>query len=98
VCEVRVEIPFDPMVAWTGVITGTEIDNAIEKMAHVVLTSLCEHCLTATVDMPTTLVPIHDQEDPEWQQCLEAVCDLESPCFSAGWAEMAKYVRYLFNL
>jgi hypothetical protein len=28
----------------------------------------------------------------------KAVCDLEIPHFRAGWAEMAKYSRYLFNL
>jgi hypothetical protein len=98
VCEVRVEIPFDPMVLWTGAITGSEIDDAVEKMAHVVLTSLSERSLAATADMPIALVPIRDKEDTKWQQCLEAVCDLESPRISVGWAEMAKYVRYLLNL
>jgi hypothetical protein len=48
--------------------------------------------------LPIALFPIHDQEDPEWQQRLEAVSDLESPRFSAGWAAMAKYARYLFIL
>jgi hypothetical protein len=98
VCEVRVEIPFNPMVPSTGAIAGSEIDDAVEKMAHVVLTSLCDRSLAATIDMLIMLVPIHDPKDPEWQQCLEVVCDLESPRFSAGWAEMAKYARYLFNL
>jgi hypothetical protein len=98
VCEVRVEIPFDPMAPWMGAVVGNELDDAIEKMAHAALTSLRECSLTATTDMSISLFPIHDQEDPVWQQCLKAVSDLESPHFNAGWAEMAKYVRYLFNL
>jgi hypothetical protein len=67
-------------------------------MAHVALTSLCERSLATTATMPITLFPIHDQEELEWQQCLEVMSDLESPHFSAGWAVMAKYARYLFNL
>jgi len=98
VCEVRVEIPFDPTAPWTGSVVGSEIDDAVEKMAHVALTALCEHSLAATAAMPIALFPIPDQEDPEWQQRLEAVSDLESPRFSAGWAAMAKYARYLFIL
>jgi hypothetical protein len=98
VCEVRVEIPLDPTVPWKGAIVGGELDNAIEKMVHAALMSLCESHLTATADMLISLFPIHNQEDPVWQQCLQAVSDLESPHFDAGWAALAKYVSYLFNL
>jgi hypothetical protein len=38
------------------------------------------------------------QENPVWQQRLEAMSDLEGPHFSAGMAALAKYVQYLFNL
>jgi hypothetical protein len=34
VCEVRVEIPFDPTVLWKGTVIGSEIDDAIEKMVR----------------------------------------------------------------
>jgi hypothetical protein len=98
VCEVRVEIPFYPMVPWKGAIVGSEIDDADKKMAHVALTSLCESSLTATADMPITLFLIQNLDEPDWQQCHETVCDVTSPHFSAGSVEMAKYSRYLFNL
>jgi hypothetical protein len=32
VCEVRVEIHFDPMVPWTGSVVSSEIDDTVEKM------------------------------------------------------------------
>jgi hypothetical protein len=67
-------------------------------MAHVALTSLCERILTTTTAMPIALFSIYDQEDLVWQQCLTVVRDMESPHFSASWAEMAMYSRYLFNL
>jgi hypothetical protein len=68
VCEVRVEIPFDPMALWKGVIISNEVDDAIEKIAHMALTSLCECSLTATVDTPLALFLIFNQEEPERQQ------------------------------
>jgi hypothetical protein len=97
-CEARVEIPFDAMVPWTGAIVGSELDDAILKMAHAALTSLCERSLTATTKMPILLFLVHDQEGPMWQQRLEAMSDLKSPHLDVGWAAMAKYARYLFNL
>jgi hypothetical protein len=38
-CEVRVEIPIDPMAPWTGAVVGSEVDDTVEKMAHVALTT-----------------------------------------------------------
>jgi hypothetical protein len=67
-------------------------------MAHVALTALCELRLTDIADMLIALFPIHSQEEPEWQQRLEVVCDLTSPHSSASLAQMAKYMWYLFNL
>jgi hypothetical protein len=65
-CEVKVELPFDPMTPWTGAIVSSEIDNTVENMAHVNLTSLCERSLAATVEMLIMLFPIRDQEVPMW--------------------------------
>jgi hypothetical protein len=67
-------------------------------MAHVALTALCERRFTDTADTQIALFPIHDQEEPEWRQRLEAPCNLSSPQFSIGWAQMAKYMQYLFNI
>jgi hypothetical protein len=66
-CEVKVDISLNPMAPWIGSIVGSEADDAVEKMAHVALTSLCESHIAATAAMPIALFPIHNQEDPEWQ-------------------------------
>jgi hypothetical protein len=97
-CEVRVEIPFNPTAPWMGVVVSSELDDAVKKMAHTALTSLCERKLATTTDMLIVPFPIHDQEDPVWQQCLESMSDHDGPHFSVGWAAMVKYMRYLFNL
>jgi hypothetical protein len=42
VYEVRVEIIIDPTAPWKGAIIRKEVDDVVEKMAHVTLTALCE--------------------------------------------------------
>jgi hypothetical protein len=45
-----VEIPTDPIVPWKGAIIGSDVDDAVERMAHVALTDLCERHLMDTVE------------------------------------------------
>jgi hypothetical protein len=78
-----------------GAIISNEVDDDIENMAHVALTLLCEHNLA---DTSITLFPIQNQDEPEWQQHLEAMCDPTGQHYSPNAAQMAKYARYLFNL
>jgi hypothetical protein len=97
-CEVSVMIPFDPMEPWLGSVIGSEPYTGVELMAHMALTSLCEDRLTATAAQPITLLPIWNQENPVWQQCLEAVCNLKGPHIHTGMTSLAMYAQYLFNL
>jgi hypothetical protein len=91
-------IPFDPTEPWLGSVIGCEPDTGIDMMVHIALTSLCEDRLTATAALPIALLPIRNQENPIWQQCLEAMSDLEGPHFHAEKTSLAKYAQYLFNL
>jgi hypothetical protein len=97
-CEVSVMIPFDPAEPWSGFVISSDPDTGVEMMAHLALTSLSEDCLTATVALSIALLPIRDQENPVWQQCLEAVSDLEGPHFHARMTSLARYMEYLFKL
>jgi hypothetical protein len=97
-CEVSVTIPFDPMEPWLGSVIDSETNTGIEIMTHISLTSLCEDRLTATAALPIVLPPIQNQENHVWQQCLEAVFNLEGPHFHAGMTSLARYGQYLFNL
>jgi hypothetical protein len=97
-CEVSVMIPFDPTEPWSGSVISSEPDTGVELMAHIALTSLCEDRLTATAAMPIALLLIQNQENPVWQQRLEAVFDLKGPHFHTGINSLAKYAQYLFNL
>jgi hypothetical protein len=85
-------IPFDSMEPWLGSVISSEPNTAIEMMVHVALTSLCESRLTATAALPIVLLPIQNQKNPVWQQCLEVMSDLDGPHFSVGMASLAKYM------
>jgi hypothetical protein len=97
-CEVNVMIPFNPTELWLGSVIGSEPDTGVELMAHITLTSLCEDRLTATASLAIALLPIWNQENPVWQQCLEVMSDLKGPHFHVGMTSLAKYAQYLFNL
>jgi hypothetical protein len=97
-CKVLVEIPINPVAPWTRAVIGGDLDDAIEKMAYVALTVMCEQRLADTINTSIVLILIRDQEEPEWRQCLEAAGDLTRKKFNVGWAHMAKYAQYLFNL
>jgi hypothetical protein len=97
-CEVSVMIPFDPGKPWSGSVIGSEPDTGVEMMVHIAVTSMCEDRLTATAALPIVLLPIWDQENSIWQQCLAAVSDLEGSHFHAGMTSLARHAQYLFNL
>jgi hypothetical protein len=96
--EVSMMVPFNPIDPWMGTVVGSELDSTIEQMTLVALATLCESHLAATVEVPTTLFPIHNQEDPVWHQCLVTMSGSKGSHFHDGVAEMAKYAKYLFNL
>jgi hypothetical protein len=83
-CEVSMTIPIDPVHPRSGSIIGSEPDIGVEMMANIALTSLCEDHLTATVALPIVLLPIQNQENPVWQQRLEAVSNLEGLTSTRG--------------
>jgi hypothetical protein len=91
-------IPFDPTEPWSGSVIGSETDTGVELMTHIDLTSLCEDRLTATAALCITLLPIQNQENPVWQQRLEAVSNLKDPHFHTRMTSFSRYVQYLFNL
>jgi hypothetical protein len=91
-------IPLDPTHPWSGSIIGSEPDTGVEMMAHIALTSLCEDHLTATAALPIMLLLIQNQENPVWQQRIEAMSNLGCPHFHAGMTSLARYAQYLFNL
>jgi hypothetical protein len=83
-----VTIPLDSAHPLSGSIISSEPDTGVEMITHIALTSLYED----------PLLPIRNQENPIWQQCLEAMFTLEGPHFHAGMTSLARYAQYLFSL
>jgi hypothetical protein len=97
-CEVSVTIPFDLTEPWSRSVIGSEPDSNVEMMAHITLTSLCKDRLATTAALPIVLLPIQNQENPAWQQCLAAVFELKGPHYHTRMTSLARYAQYLFNL
>jgi hypothetical protein len=96
-CEVNVVIPLNSMEPWMVTVIGVELDETIEQMAQVALTSLCESRLVDTAVMSITLFPMRNQDDPVWKQRLEAVSNPEGTHFHTGMVALAGYTQHMFN-
>jgi hypothetical protein len=90
-------IPVYPTEPWSRSIISSDPDTGVEMMAHISLTSQCENRLAAIAALPIALLLIRNQENPVWQQRLEAVSDLKGPHFHARITSLARYAQYLFN-
>jgi hypothetical protein len=66
-CEVSVTVPLNLIEPWMASVIGVELDNIVEQMAQVTLTSLCGSRLVDTTAMPIMLFPVCYQGDPMWQ-------------------------------
>jgi hypothetical protein len=58
---------------WSTLAIGADMDDAMEKAAHMVLTALCSQNLDATTGTPISMYPIQDRFDPEWKARLDEV-------------------------
>jgi hypothetical protein len=58
---------------WSTWAIGANMDDAMEKAAHMALTILCSQNLAATVGMPISLYPIRDHFDLEWKAHMDEV-------------------------
>jgi hypothetical protein len=61
-CEIYVNIPSHPVFPdgspWSTLSIGANMDDAMEKAAHMALTALCSQNLATTTGMPISLYPI----------------------------------------
>jgi hypothetical protein len=79
-CEVHIDIPSHPMLLdgspWSMWVIRNDMDDAMEKAAHVLLTALCSQCLPDTVGMPISLYPVPDHFDLEWKARIDDACNV----------------------
>jgi hypothetical protein len=101
-CEVYVDIPSHPVFPdgspWSTWAIGADMDDAMEKAAHMALTVLCSQNLAATAGTPISLYPIQDWSDPEWKAPMDEVGNVFQVHYHSGWVYMARYAQHLFQL
>jgi hypothetical protein len=75
-----------------------DMDDAMEKAAHMALTALCSQNLAATACTPLWMYPIQDRSDLEWKSRMDEVGNVFQVHYRSGWAYMAGYSHHLFQL
>jgi hypothetical protein len=66
-CEVSVTLPLSPTEPWGTTVIGVELDETVEQVAHIALTTLCESRFDDTAAMLIVLFLIREQEEPMWR-------------------------------
>jgi hypothetical protein len=101
-CEVYIDIPSHPVFPegspWSTWAIGANMDDAIEKAAHMALTALCSQNLAATAGTPISMYPIQDRSNPEWKARMDEVGNIFQVHYHSGWAYMVRYAQHLFQL
>jgi hypothetical protein len=100
--EVYVDIRFHPVFPdgspWSMWVIKNHMDDAMEKVAHAVLTNLCSQRLPDTASTPISLYPIQDHSDPEWMTRMDEACNVFQDHYHVGWAYMMRYAQHMFQL
>jgi hypothetical protein len=83
---------------WSVWAIGADMDDAMEKAAHMALTALCWQNLPAIAGTPISLYPIQDRSNPEWKARMDEVGNAFQVHYHSGWADMVSYAQHLFQL
>jgi hypothetical protein len=83
---------------WSTWAIGADMDGAIEKVAHMTLTTLCSQNLAATAGTLISLYPIQDRSDPDWKARMDKMHNVFQIHYHSGWAYMVGYAQHLFQL
>jgi hypothetical protein len=101
-CEVYVDIRSHPVLPdgslWSTWVIENNMDDAMEKAAHAVLTTLCSQHLQNTTGMHISQYLIQDRSDPKWTTCIHEACNFFQDHYHAGWTYMARYALHMFQL
>jgi DNA repair exonuclease SbcCD ATPase subunit len=86
------------MTAWFTTARGDDLDDTLERATHQALTEFCERHLPVLSDTAIALLPIRNEGNAVWSECMTAISDLEFPTQHAGWALTARYVQHVSSL
>jgi hypothetical protein len=82
--------PTDPaMMAWFTSARGDDINDTLERAAHQAFMEFYECHLSVLDDTTIALLPIQNESNAVWSECVAAIGDPELPTHHAGWVLMA---------
>jgi hypothetical protein len=70
---------------WSTWAIGADMDDAMEKVAHMALTALCSQNMAATAGTPISLYPIQDRSDPHWKARMNEVGNVFQVHYHSRW-------------
>jgi hypothetical protein len=101
-CEVHVDIPPYPsdssLMTWFTMAMGDNLNNMLERAAHLTLIECCERHLPDTAGTPVALFLVRDMGNPTWSERLTPACDTARETYHAGWAFTTRYARHICSL
>jgi hypothetical protein len=86
------------MTAWFTTARSDDLDDALERVALQALTEFCERHLPVLGDTAITLLPIWNEGNAVWSECVATVGDPELPTHHAGWVLIARYSQHMSSL
>jgi hypothetical protein len=91
--------PSDPgMTTWFTTATDDDLNDTLERAAHLALTKLCERDLSGLVGTAIALFPIQNEGNMAWSEHLAAVGDLERSAYHTGWAFKPRYAQHMSSM
>jgi hypothetical protein len=100
--KVHMDIPTHPsilsMMAWFTMARGDNLDDTVERATHQALTEFFECHLLSLNGTTIALLPIRNEGNAVWGECLAAISDPECPTYHAGWAFTARYAQHVSSM
>jgi hypothetical protein len=86
------------MTAWFTTAWGDDLEDALERATHQALTEFFKHHLSVLDDTAITLLPVWNEGNAVWSECVAAVGDTEIPTHHVGWALTSRYSQHVSSL
>jgi hypothetical protein len=86
------------MTAWFTTARGDDLDNTLERAAHLALMEFCERHQLGLDGTAIILLPIRNEGNMVWSERVAAVGDPERLIYHAGWTFMTRYAQHVRSM
>jgi hypothetical protein len=89
--DILSHLVFPDGILWSTWVIRVDMSDAMEKAAHMTLTTLCSQNLPITTGTSISLYPIQDRFDPEWRAHTDEASNFHQVHHHSGWVYMSHY-------